>query len=443
LNLGRRSAHRRHPLPAPRRRCPSSPPRRRWSSLASWGSPRCGGGVRQGLVLMLTWAQVWLEAPSPRNRRADAGRRDLQPQPQAAFLLRPPGALRRGWHGRRRRRRRRRRVRLCDRGAGRQGGARPHRAAEHQVGWVGAGPLGSARRWTEQRQHAPAEAGCSLTPTAAPPQRCTPTVSVPREALLVLQPAPNGGAPAAALVFRLRSAVRTRAALRCVEVSSPLYEMALFEVHVVNPYPAGAQGHGPLRRMRWAGRWAGGGCWRRSSRVGGEGHQCWAAADPCAPPHATQNAATRLRLHGGSAARAAGGRTRSAARARARPRRTRQGRQRRQGARAGGGGGGGGRRRRRSGRAARSPALRRRPRAPAPARRRGRQAAGLLPAVRAGNLPGGAGAAGRRVRGVLFRAAGRRGPTGAAAGAQSGRRARRRHAGAWVGRALAASLRLA
>ncbi|KAI8473771.1 MAG: hypothetical protein J3K34DRAFT_497953 [Monoraphidium minutum] len=73
--------------------------------------------------------------------------------------------------------------------------------------------------------------------TARVSVRCHPSTSIPRDALLVLQPRRDAGAPAAPAVFALRSAVRTSAPLRRVEVAGPLYEMAAFEVHVVNPFP--------------------------------------------------------------------------------------------------------------------------------------------------------------------------------------------------------------
>lgn len=69
--------------------------------------------------------------------------------------------------------------------------------------------------------------------------RCAPATAAPREALLVLQPRRDSGAPGAAVVFALRAAVRTRAPLRRVEVAAALYELVQFDVHVVNPFPAG------------------------------------------------------------------------------------------------------------------------------------------------------------------------------------------------------------
>lgn len=99
----------------------------------------------------------------------------------------------------------------------------------------------------------PVASACSLAEGLAPargrPRRCTPTTAVPREALLVLQPRRDGGTPAAALVFALRAAVRTRVPLKIVAVAGPLYEMAAFEVHVVNPFPAGAAESAALARV--------------------------------------------------------------------------------------------------------------------------------------------------------------------------------------------------
>ena len=71
--------------------------------------------------------------------------------------------------------------------------------------------------------------------------KCTPSTTVPTETKLVLmskkEGGGGGGANAAIMVFKLESAVNSRAALKRVRSEGPVYEMQTFEILVTNPFP--------------------------------------------------------------------------------------------------------------------------------------------------------------------------------------------------------------
>jgi hypothetical protein len=50
----------------------------------------------------------------------------------------------------------------------------------------------------------------------------------------------NGGGPGSTLVFLLKSRVDTLRAVKQLSMTGPLYELAVTEVLVANPFPAGA-----------------------------------------------------------------------------------------------------------------------------------------------------------------------------------------------------------
>ncbi|KAF6261116.1 hypothetical protein COO60DRAFT_1637017 [Scenedesmus sp. NREL 46B-D3] len=75
--------------------------------------------------------------------------------------------------------------------------------------------------------------------TTQVPVRFSPTTSLPVACRLVLMSRRDGcSASAATLVFLLRGQVDCRAPLRHVAVAAPLYQLALSELSVTNPFPA-------------------------------------------------------------------------------------------------------------------------------------------------------------------------------------------------------------
>jgi hypothetical protein len=82
---------------------------------------------------------------------------------------------------------------------------------------------------------------------------CAPSTALPREARLIVAPyrdpgagggggGGSGSSPAGTLVFLLQSSVDTLRPLKQLAMSSPLYELAVVELPVANPFPAGGRG---------------------------------------------------------------------------------------------------------------------------------------------------------------------------------------------------------
>lgn len=71
----------------------------------------------------------------------------------------------------------------------------------------------------------------------------SPTTSLPKTCRLVLMSRRDGSsASAATLVFLLRGAVDSRAPLKQVAVAAPLYQLAVSDFSITNPFPAGGWG---------------------------------------------------------------------------------------------------------------------------------------------------------------------------------------------------------